>query len=130
MTGLTVDNVYYNVAVTFDSMERSFELIEGTNGGTAITGRAIRDILGTSYSYSMNVEPRDGYESDYDDFYYAITAPVDFHNVVVPFGQNLFAFEAKITSGTDTYKGNYGGTEHWGGLKVNFEAMAPYRLAD
>ena len=44
-TRITVDGTVYKVLVEYDSLKRSFELMEGDNGGTAISGRSIRDVL-------------------------------------------------------------------------------------
>lgn len=124
---ITIDGVLYNVRVSFGTMERSFELVEGKNKGTTITKREIRDIIGTRYSYSMQVEPDPANPEDYDSFYQKITEPKDYHVVELPFDQNGISFEAQIISGSDSYKGFLAGKHRWGGLKVEFVPMQPQR---
>ena len=126
MQGITVDNVYYNVRVRFGTLQRSFEVAEGQNTGTALTLRMIRDIIGTRYTYQMEVEPAPGALADYDAFYEIISAPVTSHEITVPYGQSTMTFEAAIESGTDTYQGRMGG-ERWGGLTVQFHPITPQR---
>lgn len=85
-TRITVDNITYRVLVEYDSLKRSFELMEGDNTGVAVSGRSIRDILGTNYKHSMTVRADPSYPSDYDLFYWMISEPVDYHSVSIPCG--------------------------------------------
>lgn len=125
MTTITVDSNTYHLYIDYESITRQFEIVEGNNKGTAITGTAIRDILGTSYTYEMTVKPDPNYISDYDSFYEVISAPTDYHTVTLPYGQSTIQFKAQIISGDDVYYGNNGGTLDWGALKVTFK---PYEL--
>ena len=90
-TRITVDNTTYRVLVEYDTLKRSFELMEGDNSGTAISGRTIRDILGTNYTYSMTVRADPNYPSDYDAFYWKISEPVDYHQISIPCGGNEYS---------------------------------------
>lgn len=127
VNGITLDGINYFVRVVYKSLKRSFNLFEGGNAGIALSSRTIRDIRGTLYSYALDVEPISGHQDEYDAFYEAITAPVDYHTVKLPYGQDDITFEAQITSGEDSYNGHRDGTELWGGLTVNFIPMEPQR---
>lgn len=126
-TRITVDGTTYRVLVEYDSLKRSFELMEGDNSGTAISGRSIRDIIGTNYRYEMTVRADPKYPTDYDSFFYKISEPVDYHTVVLPFGQTTLSFQSKILSGDDVYKGYKNGYHRWDEMNVTFEAMQPQR---
>ena len=126
-TRITVDAVTYRVLVEYDTLKRSFELMEGKNSGTAISGRSIRDIIGTTYEYSMTVRADPDYPEDYDSFFYKISEPVDYHSVVMPFGQTTITFDAKILSGKDVYKGFYANYKRWDEMEVKFVPMQPQR---
>lgn len=128
MNGITLDGVYYNVAVTFGSMKRSFNLKEGSAKGESIMGRKIRDILGTEYTYEMNVEPFPDDILSYDLFYQEISQPVDSHTITLPYNQTTITFDAAIESGSDNYTGNYNNKEHWNGLTIKFSPMEPQRF--
>lgn len=125
MKYLTVDGIEYRVRVVYGSLSRRFEVVEGPNSGTAITAKAIRDILGTGYSYTMNVEPDPAFPQDYDEFYQAITAPVESHVIELPYGQTTMQFEAMVQSGEDSMGATLGGVTRWHGLSVTF---VPLRL--
>lgn len=126
--GLTVDGTNYRVLIEYDTMQRGFELTEGPNNGTAITGRAIRDIIGTSYTYSMTIHPDPSYPSEYDTLYQVLSSPVDYHSITLVYGQTTITFDAKILSGSDKYKGYYGGYQRWDEMTINFEPMEPQRI--
>lgn len=89
-TRITVDNITYRVLVEYDTLKRSFELMEGDNSGTAISGRSIRDILGTNYKYTMTVRTDPSYPSDFDAFYWKISEPVDSHQITILCGNNIY----------------------------------------
>lgn len=122
-----MDGVTYRVRTVYLSRRRAFTLIEGDNAGDSLADRRIRDLRGTGYSCSMQVEPDPAYPEDYDAFYMAISAPVDFHTVTMPFGQSTLTYEAAVESGTDTDKGILAGKRRYTGLTVNFRYMEPQR---
>ena len=126
-TRIKVDGLTYRVLVEYDSLKRSFELLEGNNSGLAISGRTIRDVLGTNYKYEMTVRADPKYPTDYDSFFYKISEPVDYHMVELPFGQSTLMFEAKISDGNDIYKGYYHGYHRWDEMSLTFESMEPQR---
>ena len=127
MQNIVVDGVEYRVRVVYESLSRSFSIVEGPNGGTAITARTIRDIIGTKYDYEMRVEPDLRYPEDYDAFYEVISAPVESHMVEMPYGNGVMKFEAMIVSGEDTYRGILANRNAWQGLRVQFKPILPQR---
>lgn len=127
MQNIVVDGVEYRVRVVYESLSRSFSIVEGPNGGTAITARTIRDIIGTKYDYEMRVEPDLRYPEDYDAFYEVISAPVESHMVEMPYGSGVMKFEAMIVSGEDTYAGILANRNAWQGLRVQFKPILPQR---
>lgn len=126
-TPITMDGITYKVGIVYDTMSRSFSLLEGPNAGEMLSGRTERDILGTKYAYSMRVEPDPAHPADYDAFFEAISAPVDSHTITMPYGQTTLTFEAMVQSGSDTFRGKMAGINHYTGLTVNFVAIAPQR---
>lgn len=130
VTPIVMDGITYRVRVVYDSMERSFELVEGPNAGTMLSGRHERDLLGTEYGYAMAVEPDPAYPEDYDSFYEALTAPVDTHQIELPYGQTTIKYEAMILRGRDTYAGHLGNKNRWRGLTVEYEPVEPQRTPE
>lgn len=126
-TKITVDGTEYNIRMKYETLRRAFSIAEGPNSGTAISGRMIRDIIGTKYSYQVDVEPDPADPDSYDAFYQLISSPEDSHIVSFPYGQETITFEAAIESGTDTYRGVLGNKRRWSGLSIVFHAIEPQR---
>lgn len=122
---ITMDGVSYHVRLPYPGLTRSFNLIEGVNRGTALSQRKIRDLKGTGYTYSLSVEPDPLYPAEYDAFYLAISAPVDTHEITLPFGQGSITYDAQVASGSDGYYGMEAGVQRWRGLKITFAYIAP-----
>lgn len=127
---LTMDGTTYRVRVRYDTYIDSFQLIEGPNAGDMLSGRHERDLVGSSDTYEMAVEPDWSYPSDFDAFYDALRAPVDSHTITVLDGQNTVTYEAMIQSGQRTYKGLLGGVHRWAGMVVRFVPVTPQREAE
>lgn len=127
MLSIVMDGVTYNLRVRFDTINRSFRLDEGENAGIMLSGLYNRDLYGTYYDYTMEVERDPNDTATYDAFYEAISAPVESHTVTLPYGQGTITFDAMVTSGSDVYKGKVAGKQQWSGLVVRFSAKKPYR---
>ena len=127
---ISVDGVSYRLRVKYPSRLRRFQLIEGSNSGTAQSYRKIRDIGGTSYTFTMGIEPDPMHPLDYDAFYEVISAPVESHRVIIPYGQSNIEFDAAIYEGEDTDQGIQSGQRRYTGLLIRFEPMAPQRTVE
>ena len=124
---LSVDGVVYKVHVIFPSMVNSFEIREGSNAGYAQNGREIRDIIGTAYSYKMEVEPNPIFPEDYDALFDVLSSPVPSHRVSLPYGQSNIEFDAAISSGQRTWHGRTAGFQRWKGMEISFRPIVPQR---
>lgn len=130
MSGITVDEIYYDVAVMYPSLKRDFSIITGDAEGVAITKRKIRDVLGTQFEYEMQLNAKDGKQSDYDALYEVLTDPdAEYHTITLPYGQSTITYQAVIESGSDTYAGFYEGEHHWGDLTLRFVPMEPQKTS-
>lgn len=97
---ITMDGVEYpNIHVV--SLKRSFQILDGENAGRVMTGEMDRDIIGTYYNYSCEIDASGADRQEYDDFYEAISAPKDSHEITVPYGQKSISFQAYVTNGED-----------------------------
>lgn len=127
MKGIILDGREYDVRTIYGTLQRSFRILEGPNSGDSITGRTIRDPIGTKVDYSIRIEPNQYNPEDYDAFYEAISAPVDFHTITFPYGQREMTYDCYITAGTDAYNGKLAGFHRWTGLELEFTAISPQR---
>lgn len=127
MSVFTLDGKAYNVFVPQGGIKRSGQIVDGENSGRSLSGNMIRDVIGTYYNYSISVDVQQLSVSEYDALYDAITAPVDYHMLTVPYGQGTLTFKAYITSGDDVLETMADGMNRWGQLTMSFIAMAPQR---
>lgn len=109
------------------SLKRSFSVLDGDNAGRVMTGTMKRDIIGTYYNYSMEIDPVSSDLAEYDEFYEAISSPVDSHVLTVPYAQTTLTFDAYVSNGEDELVSKYNGRNEWQNLAVNFVAMKPKR---
>ena len=116
---------YPNLQVV--SLKRSFAVLDGDNAGRVMTGAMTRDIIGTCYNYSMEIDPVSSDLAEYDEFYEAISAPVDSHVLTVPYAQTTLTFDAYVANGEDELVSKYGSRNEWQNLAINFVAMKPKR---
>ena len=56
MRRIRVDGIEYRVNLKYATLVRSFQILEGRNKGDALTGRTIRDIIGTRYDYELGID--------------------------------------------------------------------------
>lgn len=124
----TIDGVDLRVWVT--GVKRGFAVTDSEISGRLKNSDMFRDIIGTFYNYTLNVEPDPDYRADYDTFYDIVSAPTPFHDMVFPYGQGTIAFKAYVTSGEDDFKGEKKGETRinkYSGLSVQFIAKSPQR---
>lgn len=127
MFGVILDDVTYNLRVKFGTIGRSFRIEDGPNASNMLSGLYKRDIMGTYYDYSMEIEQDPNNPTIYDQFYEAISAPVDSHKLILPYGQGLITFDAMVTGGSDYYRGKIANVNRWNELQVQFTAQKPQR---
>jgi len=131
MSVFSVDGVAYP-GIHVVSLKRSFSVLDGENTGRVMTGAMVRDIIGTFYNYSMELDSEYINRDQYDSLYEVISAPVESHEIVVPYGQGTLTFEAYVSNGEDTLDlmDEYLGYNRWNNLTINFIAMAPERIPE
>lgn len=122
-----MDGKRYRVRVRFGTIHESARLEEGINAGKLLSGDRERDLVGTYYSHSLEVEPDPRYPGDYDAFYEDITAPVPSHTVTMPHGQGTMTYEAMVSAAEHGSNGVLAGVRRWNGLSVSFVAKRPQR---
>lgn len=128
MAVFTLDGKEYPGIIVMN-LERSFQVLDGENSGRSQNGTMIRDIIGTYYNYTLELDTTETTAEQYDELYETISAPVASHALVVPYGQNTLAFDAYVTSGTDNLL-RMDSINRWGGISVKFIAMKPARYPE
>ena len=124
---VTIDGTSFDVGVEY--IKRQARIEDGPNAGNSKRGDWIRDVYGTFYDYILAFDTSSGLSrEDYDTMYGILTAPVESHTLVVPYGQSTLSFEAGITGAEDNVILMDNGTV-WGNLSITFRAKSPQRLA-
>ena len=124
---VTMDGKQYRVRVKLQSLTRSFRIEDSEHSAMVKSGEMKRDIIGTYYDYTMEVEPDPAALEDYDAFFEVISAPVESHSITVPYAQGTMTYDAMVYSGRDTKKGRLGGINRWGTMEIQFKAKKPQR---
>lgn len=123
-----LDGETFKIRIPAGGIKRSAQILDGENAGRVVgTGQMKRDIIGTFYNYSMQVDTSDLDQDAYSRFYDYISAPVDSHVAAFPYNQRTITGEFYVTSIEDVLDRIDEHGNHWSGLAVNFIAMGPAR---
>ena len=104
---------------------RNFNVLDGENAGRVMTGRMVRDIIGTYLGHKLTVFRRGDNYKGLDDFWdYLYKHSVD-DSVMLEAadGQTTIAYEAYYTSASQDLEKGDGGVNYWGEIEVNFVPM-------
>jgi len=123
---ITIDGVNYSVGIIKITRKASQKI---ENIGITLDLRKHYDIQGTYYDYEVELATQHMNVSAYDRLYEILTAPVESHRVVLPYGQSTLNFEARISVASDSLVKNFSTFKKWGTLKVTFEALEPQKEA-
>lgn len=120
-----IDGVGFNVNVT--NLKRNGKVQDTGSSGRVNSGLMHREIIGTYYNYTMELEQALENIEEYDRLYYALTAPVDSHILVIPYGQSTLTFTMYVTKVSDQLTFLNDDIRRWSGLEIEFTAMAKVR---
>ena len=115
----------FDADVAISKYNRNFNVLDGENAGRAMTGRMIRDIIGTYLGHKITVFRRGNNYADLDDFCdYLYQHSVD-DSVLLEAadGQTSISYEAYYTSATQDLEKVENGANYWGEIEVNFIPM-------
>lgn len=122
----TIDGVRYD-NVFVQKLTRNFQIKNGANEGYSLNGTHIRDITGEYLSYTLTLDASLSAPEEYDRLFETISAPVEQHTVVFPYGQSVIQFDAEITDGGDDLAIGEETQSLWQDLSVTFLSTAPIR---
>lgn len=125
MSYIKLNGIEFDADVAISSYNRSFNVLDGENAGRVLTGRMVRDIIGTYIGHKIKVFRRGDNYKGLDDFWdYLIAHSVD-DSVMLEAadGQTTIAYEAYYTSGTQDIQKVDNGVNYWGEIEINFIPM-------
>lgn len=126
MSYCKINGTEFDVTVSISSYEENFNVLDGSNAGRVMSGRMIRDIIGTYIGHSITFY-NNGNNAAFDALWEYLKA----HSV-----DDCVLLEAADGQSTISFRCYYGDTEqpiekvenginYWGEFSVNFIPMDP-----
>ena len=125
MSYIKLNGIEFDAEVAISSYNRNFNVLDGENAGRVLTGRMVRDIIGTYIGHKLKVFRRGDNYKGLDAFWdYLVAHSVD-DSVLLEAadGQSTISYEAYYTSATQDLETVINGTNYWGEIEVNFIPM-------
>lgn len=125
MSYIKLNGVEFDADVAISKYNRNFNVLDGDNVGRVMSGRMIRDIIGTYIGHKVTVLRRGNNYEGLDTFWdYLVTHSVDGSVLLeAADGQTSISYEAYYTSASQDLEKVEGGVNYWGEVEVNFVPM-------
>ena len=114
----------FDVTVAISDIEETFNVLDGANAGRVMSGRMIRDVIGTYIGHKITFFNGKN-NADFDALWdYLIAHSVDdYVNLEAADGQTSLSYQAYYTSGTRSLRSAADGTNVWDEIEINFVPM-------
>lgn len=125
MSYIKINGITFDAEVAISKYNRYFNVLDGENAGRVMTGRMVRDVLGSYLGHKITVFRRGDNYKGLDDFWdYLFAHSVD-DSVMLEAadGQTTIAYEAYYTSASQDVEKVENGVNYWGEIEVNFIPM-------
>lgn len=125
MSYIKLNGIEFDAEVAISAYNRNFNVLDGENAGRVMTGRMVRDIIGTYIGHKVTVFRRGNNYEGLDRFWdYLVKHSVD-DSVMLEAadGQTTIAYEAYYTSGSQDIEQVVNGVNYWGQIEINFIPM-------
>jgi len=125
MSYIKLNGIEFDAEVAIGKYNRNFNVLDGENAGRVMTGRMVRDVIGTYIGHKVTVFRRGQNYQGLDRFWdYLVEHSVD-DSVMLEAadGQTTISYEAYYTSATQDIEKVTGGVNYWGNIEVNFIPM-------
>lgn len=125
MSYIKLNGITFDAEVAIESYSRTFNVLDGENAGRVLSGRMVRDIIGTYIGHKIKVFRRGRNHTGLDRFWdYLVQHSVDGSVwLEAADGQKTIAYEAYYTSATQELERVANGVNYWGAIEVNFIPM-------
>lgn len=125
---IKINGILFDVGIAISKYNRNFNVLDGDNAGRVMTGRMVRDIIGTYIGHKVTVFRKGDSEQArqaLDDFWdYLVTHSVDGSVMLeAADGQTTLSYEAYYTSASQDIEKVSNGVNYWGEFEVNFIPM-------
>lgn len=125
MSYIKLNGISFDASVAIEGYSRNFNVLDGENAGRTLSGRMIRDVIGTYIGHKIKVFRRGDNYHGIDQFWdYLLQHSVDGSVMLeAADGQSTIAYEAYYTSATQELDRVENGVNYWGTIEVNFIPM-------
>lgn len=122
---IKINGRVFDAEVAISKYNRNFNVLDGENAGRVMTGRMVRDVIGTYLGHKLTVFRRGNNYKGLDDFWdYLYQHSVDDSvQLEAADGQTTIAYDAYYTSATQDIEKVEDGVNYWGEIEVNFIPM-------
>lgn len=125
MSYIKLNGKSFDADVAISKYNRYFNVLDGENAGRVMTGRMVRDVIGSYLGHKITVFRRGDNYAGLDEFWeYLFQHSVD-DSVMLEAadGQTTISYEAYYTSASQDIEKAEDGVNYWGEIEVNFIPM-------
>lgn len=125
MSYIKLNGVEFDAKVAISTYNRNFNVLDGDNAGRVMSGRMVRDIIGTYIGHKITVFRRGENQAGLDEFWDYLVAHSADESVQLEAadGQTVLSYEAYYTSASQDLEKVEAGVNYWGEIQVNFIPM-------
>ena len=127
MNYVKINGESFDVGVAISDYEETFNVLDGKNAGRSMTGRMVRDVIGTYIGHSITFFNKGGDAGNaaFDALWDALKRYSVYDSVQLEAvdGQNQIVYEAYYTTGSRRIRQVDNGVNYWDSLTVNFVPM-------
>lgn len=125
MSYLKINGIVFDADVAIMGYSRNFSVLDGENAGRVMTGRMVRDIIGSYHGNKLTIRRRGdnykGLDAVWD--YLEAHSIDDFVNLEAADGQSTIKYEAYYTTATQELEKVENGINYWGEIEIDFVPM-------
>lgn len=123
--GISVDGKHFDIPMV--SLKRTADFLDKYAERTE-DGVLNRELIGVYYNFTLTAGSSSAFgDTDYDEFWDRMTAPVEFHEISLPVKKGAYVFTAYISSVSDEYERILDNDAQFKGFTCKFTAQAPAR---
>lgn len=125
MSYIKLNGKSFDADVAISKYNRHFNVLDGENAERVMTGRMVRDVIGSYLGHKITVFRRGDNYAGLDEFWeYLFQHSVD-DSVMLEAadGQTTISYEAYYTSASQDIEKAEDGVNYWGEIEVNFIPM-------
>lgn len=125
MSYIKLNGVEFDTDVAISAYTESFSVLDGDNAGRVMSGKMVRDIIGTYIGHKLTVFRRSANYSGLDAFWEYLKAHSVDDSVILEAADNqtTISYEAYYTSAARNLERVENGINYWGEIEVNFIPM-------